>query len=274
MTDEEQRRKDGEEYCRKLNEACRFYDELEKADVKWMQEKIDSGIDLNAGMPFNLENDFVATFSYLAFTCCKDVEAIKLMVANGGSINPPCPDGRHIIHDVSQGEHGLDVLKYLVENGADVNDIDIKGSKSSVLHGAADFNSNPEVLQYLIDQGAKVNAKDKWGETPLFCALNGNSNNPKCIDVLVKAGADINHKSKNGNTPLHNISYSCDLLRLSFKALAKYKPDALALNNNGENIWRYGFEHGKGYRPQWRVSLLYRYWRKAKRDQWEESLNA
>ncbi len=274
MTDEEQRRKDGEDYSRKINEACRFYEELQKADVKWMQAQIDSGIDLNAGLPFNLERDFVATFSYLAFTCCEDVEAIKLMVAAGGSISPPCPEGRHIIHDVVQGEGCLAILKYLLENGADVNDIDVRGSKSSVLHGAADFNSNPEVLQYLIDQGAVVDAEDSRGDTPLFCAVNGNSNNPKCIDVLIKAGADINHKDKSGNTPLHWLGYGYDNMRLPIKALIKHKPDALALNKDGENIWFFGFEHGKGYMKQWRVSLLYRYWRKAKRDQWEESLNA
>ena len=70
-------------------------------------------------------------------------------------------------------------VKYFIENGADVNakDKDDEGFRDNwtPLHYAARFNSNVEVLKYLISQGANINVKISGGWTPLnHAAFNSN----------------------------------------------------------------------------------------------------
>ncbi|XP_014886273.1 ankyrin repeat domain-containing protein 53 [Poecilia latipinna] len=56
------------------------------------------------------------------------------------------------------------------------------------------------ILKYLMEQGADINARSNSGETPLHIAATRGLLN--CTEVLVKAGADILAKDKMGLTPL------------------------------------------------------------------------
>ena len=61
----------------------------------------------------------------------------------------------------------MEIFKYLVEHGADVN---YKNKKDeSILHYAALFDSL-EMVKYLVEHGADVNCKDKWNNSVLFYA--------------------------------------------------------------------------------------------------------
>lgn len=61
------------------------------------------------------------------------------------------------------------------------------------LHSLAssDYNAdNPELVQFLVSKGSDINKKNKFGQTPLQCAIqNGYMNT---ISVLVESGADLN----------------------------------------------------------------------------------
>lgn len=66
----------------------------------------------------------------------------------------------------------LEVVEYLVEKGANVNEKDDDGY--TPLHVAAK-KGYLEIVEYLVEKGAKINEKDKSAKTPLQLAYdNGN----------------------------------------------------------------------------------------------------
>ena len=83
-----------------------------------------------------------------------------------------------------------DVLRVLIENGADVNATG--NSEWTPLMRAARHNSNPDILRFLIESGANVNAVDNMGKTPLAHWLTGHNLNLDVLRVLIERGADVN----------------------------------------------------------------------------------
>lgn len=69
-----------------------------------------------------------------------------------------------INENTSAGYNNLEVARFLLENGAEVNLKD-KGGLIP-LHNASSFG-HLEIAGLLIECGAEVNQPDKWGYTPL-----------------------------------------------------------------------------------------------------------
>ena len=93
----------------------------------------------------------------------------------------------------------VDVIKGLVEKGANVNERDEK-TGNTPLHMASQ-RGYTDVVEYLLSKGADVDAKNKDDETPLHrvALASGKSD---IIKLLLRKGADPNAKNKNGSTPL------------------------------------------------------------------------
>jgi len=76
----------------------------------------------------------------------------------------------------------------------------------SLLHYAAS-HKRMDIVKYLLNHGADVNVRGKEGHTPLMCALNGDSCD--IAIYLVESGADINMASNHGHTALHYVALCC-----------------------------------------------------------------
>ncbi len=125
-----------------------------------------------------------------------NLEVVKYLVEQGADVNAKDEDGWTVLHAVDEGGN-LEVVKYLVEQGADVN---AKGEWGrTALHAVAE-GGNLEVLKYLVEQGADVNAKGEWGRTALYSAAR--RGNLEVVKYLVEQGADVNAKTKDGETVL------------------------------------------------------------------------
>ena len=71
------------------------------------------------------------------------------------------------------------------------------------LHEAAE-SANLEMLKELLDEGADVNREDARGCTPLHLAIrSSNSDDASCVEALLAADADVCAVDPTGNTPLH-----------------------------------------------------------------------
>ena len=129
-------------------------------------------------------------------------------------------------------ENGVEVLQYLISQGADVHATDC--SCYTPLHEAAWYNSNLAVIQYLIAQGADVNAQCGYGDTPLHKAAERNTleiiqylisqgaefdatdllfhaigcNSLEVVQYIVSLGADVQVKDCEGDTLLHGAAQS------------------------------------------------------------------
>ena len=82
---------------------------------------------------------------------------------------------------VNAGTPNMDIVRALVEHGANVNARCIGGA--TPLHGAAEFGT-PEVVRYLIDHGADPLARDDCGDTPASYAKSAAGLQPNEQEVL------------------------------------------------------------------------------------------
>ncbi|CAG9534670.1 unnamed protein product [Cercopithifilaria johnstoni] len=84
-----------------------------------------------------------------------------------------------------------------------VNCRDVRGRFSTPLHLAAGYN-NLEVARFLLENGAEVNLKDKGGLIPLHNASS--FGHLEIASLLIEYGAEVNHPDKWGYTPLHEAA--------------------------------------------------------------------
>nr|WP_246198629.1 ankyrin repeat domain-containing protein [Wolbachia endosymbiont of Ctenocephalides felis wCfeJ] len=92
----------------------------------------------------------------------------------------------------------LEVARFLIEKGSDINAADTSTAGKKPTHVAAENNSE-SVIEFLLEKGVSVDEADKNGWTPLHYAARFGQ--PEVAKFLIEKGADINAKDKNGGTP-------------------------------------------------------------------------
>lgn len=103
-------------------------------------------------------------------------------------------EGRTPLHWASRGVY-LDVLEYLVENGANVNAMD--NDNVTALHSLS-YRGNTRAMEILIKEGADVEAKDVNGLTPLIYTAYGGQE--AAAALLIKHGANAKVRDDTGLT--------------------------------------------------------------------------
>ena len=160
---------------------------------------------------------------FLSDVSSGDLQAVKAYL-DKGDINLQDEPGMTPLHHAVNGNWdgtNINTIKYLIENGANVNAID------DTHHTPLHLCNNKNIAAFLIEKGANVNAKTKRsGETPLFKATHGASQGAsksyqrylELTKTLLVKGADVNvklrsgsmlgydepYRDKTGDTVLHN----------------------------------------------------------------------
>ncbi len=93
----------------------------------------------------------------------------------------------------------FDIIKLLVENGIDINMANDRGNTPVMLIAKID---NIEILQYLIDNGAKLDDLDEYGKNLLHLQCESLKPNLEIVKLLLSLGIDKNHQDNKGITPL------------------------------------------------------------------------
>jgi len=124
----------------------------------------------------------------------------SLVSEDATCVNSVDADTRTPLHWAASGGH-LDVVSYLLANGAEVNKADDSGW--TPLHGAVS-SGHEDVVRELVGAGADVERKNGMGLTPLHYAASKSR-----IEIgrfLISHGADINARDKANQHPLHRAA--------------------------------------------------------------------
>ncbi|XP_061182605.1 uncharacterized protein LOC133190936 [Saccostrea echinata] len=95
-----------------------------------------------------------------------------------------------------------DAVKFLLDNGADVNPRYYPGNNSA-LHYAASLSGEADILELLLKYDASVDSINDEGETPLFFATK--SNNQFAASTLIDRKTNYRHKNNMGQTAFDYI---------------------------------------------------------------------
>jgi ankyrin repeat protein/Cdc6-like AAA superfamily ATPase len=136
----------------------------------------------------------------------KGTELLKILVDAGANVNVSEQSGNPISAAIKS--RNLEGAKYLIQKAkADVNLPISEGNFRTLLERASTDSRNLEIVKWLVEAGAEVNPSD-CGEngTPLAAAARGTNNarNASSIEIvkyLVNAGADV-HKGDDESSPV------------------------------------------------------------------------
>ncbi len=160
-----------------------------------------------------------------------DLAAVKARLATGDPVDARNDRGWTPLMTAAKAGNP-EMVKFLIEKGADVNAKSTSVTGSTVLSFAAE-GSNLVVLGELLAHGAKINAPSSSGSTPLYFAV---ANHLTAVaEALLSAGADIEaggHTDATGAhyTPLIAAACSGDMAMVEL-LLAKGARIERASNN-------------------------------------------
>jgi ankyrin repeat protein len=124
----------------------------------------------------------------------RDRVLVEKLIKQGADVNAESEYGSPVLFSILD-DFGL--VKLFVENGADINlrsknpDM-LTCAQTTALHHAAVWSSI-QIITYLVEKGAKVNDADANGWTPLHYAAYGG--NTDVVVYLLSQGADKNAKT-------------------------------------------------------------------------------
>lgn len=189
------------------------------------------------GAGANLEQETFELEKGLHFACeFNNPPVVECLVQSGADINCVNLDGKSPLSlacSRQKNVQSLSIIKFLIDNGADVNnwdgmqsihpvrlliqnknleavqyliDKEILSENENFLTDAV-LTSNPDMVKLLIDHQDNINKTYSLFElTPLHQACMSPVVSPEIVEILLTYGANPNVKSKTQETPLH---YAC-----------------------------------------------------------------
>ena len=163
-------------------------------DMEVLEYLISKDIDANGSCYGPLGGVYGFTPLFAAVEYHSHVDVLKYLVFHGADVNARicCETPLHFAACHSDAN----VVKCLVSLGADINEPDEFGG--TPLHHVAETFSDMELWEFLIFHGADVNVKRNDGWTPFLIAAKKNT--IEVLKYLVSQGADLNIRNKKGRT--------------------------------------------------------------------------
>lgn len=127
-----------------------------------------------------------------------NLQKAKKLIQDGADVNATNSTGQTSLIYTTYTEDGninLDMLKLLLESGADPNKAD--DDHWTILHSAVS-NKDKDATELLLQYKANINKKDIDGETPIFETIYNDDD--KLLLYLFTKGADLKVKNNDGQT--------------------------------------------------------------------------
>nr|WIK87620.1 ankyrin repeat protein [Oriental turtle dovepox virus] len=125
-----------------------------------------------------------------------NIDLLKLLLENGADINATSDNDNAVIHLAAKNK-SYDIIKTLLDYGADVNMVGYRG-KTPLYYATENYSYRN--MKLLLDYGSNPNIPDYIMNTPLFISIKY-----PCIEntkLLLDSGTNINHVNDNDETPI------------------------------------------------------------------------
>ena len=134
----------------------------------------------------------------------EELDIIKLLLENGADPNFRYKDGMPLITNVCQQDfyektYLIKIFELLTEHGADVN-LRCFENNWTPLHYACNNGGYQRNIHWLCAHGAEVDAKDERGRTPLFIMADESTVDMYAVMELMRWGANVDETDNNGRT--------------------------------------------------------------------------
>ena len=144
---------------------------------------------------------YLGFFPLLAASSNGHLEMVQYLVENGADVNAKNIQNETPVHFASVRDN-LPIVNILIRNFANVN---AEGFDANTPVHYAAYYGRSDVLQALINTGrAQINKKTSaCNESSLHQAASGG--NVSCVKILLENGADISLEDSLGETPLETV---------------------------------------------------------------------
>lgn len=174
----------------RANTALHLAAQFDRGDVA--EVLIGAGADVEAIAPGNITAISVAIAH-------GSVGVARVLFDHGAVL--PSPEDSRASTPLQQAAEGgnVEMLKLLIDHGADVNEIKPSMYESTALHVVV-ANGHLQAVAFLISQNAAVDARGYRGNTPLHTAAAKGSS--AVVKLLLENGADANSRNEVRQTPI------------------------------------------------------------------------
>jgi len=167
-----------------------------RGDVKAVERRLALGISPNSRHPLTVETPLIEAAS------AGHLDVVKLLVERGADVNLKGEAWYTPLHCAAYYGH-LDVAKFLLEHGADITPFKAQGHNTA-LHSAAS-GGHIEMAKLFVARGVDINWKGVDEATALENAAG--AGHVEMTRYLLANGADVNSRGIYGRTPLHAAAF-------------------------------------------------------------------
>ncbi|KAJ3115227.1 hypothetical protein HDU96_001011 [Phlyctochytrium bullatum] len=187
--------------------------------------------------------DYAGCTALMEAATLGNCKCVSILLNAGAKVDVPNQDGRTPLMMACHRGHA-DVVRLLLKHGANVNYWSLE--KDQPIHLAVywDHGDQPGVLKALLDAGAQVNTPGRFGNTPLYMAMDLRNQEVLVATamLLLDAGADPTFKSRDLEvTPLGLISWNFvwnkDFKKLLERFMEKGVDLKTTLTDSGHTVW-------------------------------------
>ena len=129
-----------------------------------------------------------------------DLNELKRLLSIDKTIIDKKYKGDTAIMKASRRCNGSNIVAFLLENGANINDKEVRDTIDQIPLIVAADGGCKDIVEMLLEAGADIEHRNDQGETALIAAAqNGHK---EIVQMLLDAGANVNQENADGETAL------------------------------------------------------------------------
>jgi Caspase domain/Ankyrin repeats (3 copies) len=153
-----------------------------------------------------------------------DIKKVEELLSKGANVNEVMTPGLSPLHEAVFNNAPLDIVRLLLDKGADVNMYSCGDGWASTCNcmcplQIAACKGNVNMVKLLLDRGADIDAIDKTGYTPLARAAEQGQS--ATVKLLIEKGADTD--SVKGFLMSKQAGYAVQVIEMTEKSMRKGK---------------------------------------------------